>query len=135
MIDWNSAFVRQCPKLGIQSFQKNGVRNSLIPLLVSYFQERHLSVKWRGISSAPRRINGQGPQGATLGILKYLSQSNNSADGGNSEPRFKFIDDLTVLEIVNLLTIGISSFNIEHQVHNDIKEDNLYIPPENLKSQ
>ena len=50
MIDWNSAFVRQCPKLGIESFQKNGVRNALIPLLVSYFQERHQSVKWRGFN-------------------------------------------------------------------------------------
>ena len=37
MIDWNSAFVRQCPKLGVESFQKNGVRNSLIPILVSFF--------------------------------------------------------------------------------------------------
>ena len=39
MIDWNSAFVRQCPKQGIQSFQENGVRNSLIPLFTSYFQD------------------------------------------------------------------------------------------------
>ena len=45
------------------------------------------------------------------------------------------MDDLTILEIVNLLTIGISSFNIKHEVPNDIGEDNLYIPPENLKSQ
>ena len=80
MIDWNSAFVRQCPKLGIESFQKNGVRNALIPLLVSYFQERHQSVKWRGFNSSPKLINGGGPQGATLGILEYLSQTNNSAD-------------------------------------------------------
>ena len=36
-VDWNSAFVRHCPKLGIISFQKNGVRNSIIPLLISYF--------------------------------------------------------------------------------------------------
>ena len=61
LIDWNSAFVRQCPKLGIISFQKNGVRNSLIPLLVSYFQERYQTVKWRGFNSSPRRINGGGP--------------------------------------------------------------------------
>ena len=135
MIDWNSAFVRQCPILGIKSFQKNGVRNSLIPLLVFYFQERYQSVKWRGITSTPRRINGGGPQGATIGILEYLSQTNNSADIVNSEDRFKFVDDLTVLEIVNLLTIGISSFNIKHQIPNDIREDNKYIPPENLRSQ
>ena len=38
MIYWNSAFVRQCPKQGIKSFQDNGVRCTLIPLLISYFQ-------------------------------------------------------------------------------------------------
>ena len=50
-------------------------------------------------------------------------------------PRFKIIGDLTILEIVNLLTIGISSFNIKQQVPNDILENNQYIPPQNLKSQ
>ena len=32
LIDWNKAFPRQCPKLGVQSFIKNGVRPSLIPI-------------------------------------------------------------------------------------------------------
>ena len=135
MIDWNSAFVRQCPKLGIKSFQENGVRKSLIPLLISYFQDRFQSVKWRGIITPPKRINGGGPQGATLGILEYLSQTNNSADCVNSEERFKFVDDLTVLEIVNLLTIGLCSFNVKHQVPNDINQHNQFINPEDLKSQ
>ena len=135
MIDWNSAFARQCPKLGIISFQKNGVRSSIIPLLISYFQDRYQSVKWRGLTTSPRRINGGGPQGATLGILEYLSQSNNSADCVSPDERFKFVDDLTILEIVNLLTVGISCFNIKHQIPNDIKEGNQYIPAENLQSQ
>ena len=26
LIDWNNAFPRQCPKLGVESFIKNGVR-------------------------------------------------------------------------------------------------------------
>ena len=30
LIDWRQAFDRQCPKLGINSFMKNGVRRSLI---------------------------------------------------------------------------------------------------------
>ena len=135
LIDWNSAFPRQCPKLGVQSFIKNGVRSSLIPVLVNYFQDRQMSVKWHGCHSIPRRINGGGPQGATLGILEYLSQSNNSADFVDQEDRFKFVDDLTILEIVNLLTIGISSFNIKQSIPSDIIESNQYIPPENLKSQ
>ena len=38
MIDWNNAFPRQCPKLGVESFLRNGVRPSLIPILTNYFQ-------------------------------------------------------------------------------------------------
>ena len=68
LMDWNNAFPRQCPKLGIESFQKNGVRPSLIPVLVNYFQDRKMSVKWHGCRSVPKNINGGGPQGATLGL-------------------------------------------------------------------
>ena len=94
-----------------------------------------MSVSWHGCLSVPRKINGGGPQGATLGILKYLSQSNNNADCVSQEDRFKFIDDLTVLEIVNLLTIGISSDNIKNHVPSDIISNNQFISPSNLKSQ
>ena len=37
-IDWKDAFPNQCPKLGIEAFQKCGVRNSLIPILKNYLQ-------------------------------------------------------------------------------------------------
>ena len=124
LIDCNSAFPRQCLKLGVQSFIKNGVRASLVPLLINYFQDRHMSVVWHGCQSVPRRINGGGPQGATLGILEYLSQSNDSANCCSPDDRLKFVDDLTVLEMVNLLTIGISSFNIKSQVPSDILDNN-----------
>ena len=40
MVDWSQAFDRQCPTLGVQSFVTNGVRNSLVPLLINYFQDR-----------------------------------------------------------------------------------------------
>ena len=135
LIDWNSAFPRQCPKLGVLSFMKNGVRASVIPLLVNYFQDRQMSVKWHGCLTEPRRINGGGPQGATLGILEYLSQSNNNADFVNEADRFKFVDDLTILEIVNLLSIGLTCYNVKAQVPSDIIQSNQFIPPTNLKSQ
>ena len=135
LIDWNNAFPRQCPKLGVESFIRNGVRPALVPVLVSYFQEREMSVKWHGCRSVPRQIKGGGPQGATLGILEYLSQSNNSADCVSDEDRFKFVDDLTILEIINLLTIGISSFYLKKQVPNDVPLHNQIIPAESLQSQ
>ena len=135
LVDWNNAFPRQCPKLGVESFIKNGVRPALIPVLVNYFQNREMSVKWHGCRSKPRKIKGGGPQGATLGLLEYLSQSNNCADIVSESDRFKFIDDLSILEIVNLLTVGISSYNLKQQVPSDIPQHNQYIPAENLKSQ
>ena len=64
-----------------------------------------------------------------------MSQSNNNADCVSESDRFKFIDDLTVLEIVNLLTVGITSFNLKQQVPSDIPVHNQYIPAEHLESQ
>ena len=135
LIDWKDAFPRQCPKLGVQSFIKNGVRPALIPVLVNYFQDRKMSVKWHGCRSVPRHIHGGGPQGATLGILEYLSQSNNSADLVQDLDRFKFVDDLSVLEIVDLLTVGITSYNLKYHIPSDLPLHNQYIPAHNLKSQ
>ena len=60
LIDWNNAFPRQCPKLGVESFIQNGVRPSLIPVLINYFQERKMSVKWHGCQSVPKDIMGGG---------------------------------------------------------------------------
>ena len=134
-IDWNSAFPRQCPKLGIESFMRNGVRRALIPVLTNYFQDREMSVKWHGCQSAPRKLKGGGPAGATIGLLEYLSQSNNCADIVSESERFRFLDDLSILEIINLLTVGLTSYNIRHQVPNDIGTHNQYIPSHNLQSQ
>ena len=52
-IDWNNAFPRQCPTLGVKSFLKNGVRPALIPVVISYFENRQMSVKWHGCRSVP----------------------------------------------------------------------------------
>ena len=98
-------------------------------------QDCEMSVKWHGCQSVPRKIKGGGPQGATLGLLEYLSQSNNNADCVSESERFKFLDDLSILEIINLLTIGISSFNVKNQVPNGIPARNQYISPEKLQSQ
>ena len=135
MIDWKAAFPRQCPTLGIQSFIRNGVRPSLIPILMSFFEDRKMYVKWHGITSEIRKLSGGGPQGSTLGILEYLSQSNDNADNVPVQDRFKFVDDLTVLEIIHLLNIGLASVNIRRTVPSNISSDNQIIPADNLKTQ
>ena len=86
----------------------------------TYFQESKIAVKWHGCRSVPRKIHGGGPQGATLGILEYLSQSNNNADLVSDLDRYKFVDDLSVLEIIDLLTDGITSYNLKHHIPSDL---------------
>ena len=135
LVDWKQAFPRQCPKLGIQSFIQNGVRPSLIPMLINYFQDRKMKVKWHGKVSSSRELNGGGPQGSTFGIWEYLSQSNHSADNISESDRFKFGDDLSFLEIIQLLSAGIATYNIKAHVPSHIPTHNQIIVANNLRSQ
>ena len=48
---------------------------------------------------------------------------------------FKFVDDLSTIEVINLLTIGLSSFNMKSQVPSDIPIHGQYVEGKNLKSQ
>ena len=135
LIDWKEAFPRQCPRLGVEAFLKMGVRPSLIPMLINFFQGRKMQVKWHGKFSEVKHLNGSGPQGSTIGLLEYLAQSNNNADTVGEEERFKFLDDLSILEVVNLLTIGISTYDFKQHVASDIPEGSGFVEAYNLKSQ
>ena len=66
LVDWRQAFPRQCPKLGVESFIKNGVRPALIPLLINYFQSRRMKVKWHGEISEEKELNGGDPRALLL---------------------------------------------------------------------
>ena len=134
-VDWKSAYSRQCHTLGIESFIKNGVRPSLIPLLISYFQNREMRVKHHGVTSKPRKQPGSGAQGASLGNHEFTSQTNDNANSVPKENRFKYVDDLTTLEIINLLSIGLSSCNFKQHIPSDIPAEGFIIDPSNLQSQ
>ena len=135
LVDWNQAFDRQCPKLGINSFIENGVRKSLIPVLINYFQDRRMTVKWHSKYSSVRKLPGGGPQGCYLGGLEYSSQSNDSGKFVSSDNRYKFVDDLSLLEVINLLTVGLASYNFKNHVASDIAIGDSYLPPSNVQSQ
>ena len=85
-------------------------------MLNNYIQNRKLVVKLKGTLSSLRNLNGGGPQGVLWRILEYLSQSNNNTDFISPEKKFEFIDGLSILEIVNLLSTGLSSYNFKLHV-------------------
>ena len=135
LIDWSKAFDRQDPTLGIQSFIENGVRPSLIPLLISYFQDRKMVVKWHGTTSTERDLPGGGPQGCTLGLIEYKSNSNDNANHIPANMRFKFVDDLSALEKLNLILAGLCSYNFKNHVASDVGTHQLFLPGNHTQSQ
>ena len=135
LVDWAQAFDRQCPKLGVESFLKNGVRKAIIPLLISYFQNRRMKVKWHNQMSTVRDLPGGGPQGSNFGLIEYDSQSNDNTDFLSEDDKYKFVDDLSVLEIINLISVGMSSYNFRQHVASDIGINQQYIPSGNIQSQ
>ena len=45
------------------------------------------------------------------------------------------MDDLSALELINLIMVGLSSYNFKNHVASDIGVDQLYLPCENIQSQ
>ena len=93
-----------------------------------------MRVKWKGLLSKVRDLNGGGPQGSSLGIWEYLSQSNDNADFVDIENRFKFVDDLSFLEVVSLLEIGLASHNSRINVPTNVADHNQIVPSLHLKT-
>ena len=134
-LDWSKAFDRQDPTLAIQSFQANGVRPSLIPLLMSFFEGRTMRVRWHNVMSSSKKLPGGGPQGTSLGIWSYLSQTNDNPEGASEKDIFKFVDDKSLLEVVDLSNVGIASHNFKERIPSNVPISNCVIPKDNLRTQ
>ena len=92
-------------------------------------------VKWHGLVSSERNLPGGGPQGCTFGLLEYKSNSNDNANHVPQDMRFKFVDDLSTLEKLNLILLGLSSYNFRNHVASDIGIEQKYLPSDNFQSQ
>ena len=134
LVDWTAAFDRQDPTLAIQKFLKMGVRPSLIPVLISYLSNQKMRVKFNGETSEEYDLVGGGPQGTLLGLLEYLVQSNDNANCVEKEDRFKYIDDLTILEVLCLTGILIE-YDFHQHVPSDVGTDQLFLPPDQFQTQ
>ena len=134
LLDWASAFDRQDPTLAIQKFLKMGVRPALVPVLVSYLTDRQMQVRFNGTFSSTHNLPGGGPQGTLIGLIEYLVQSNDNADSLDPDMRYKYVDDLTVLELVMLGNM-LTEYNFKQQVASDVGIDEMFVPASSLKTQ
>ena len=133
LLDFSKAFGRQDATLAVQSFQNNGVRPSLIPLLISFFEGRQMTVKWHGVNSGFRGLPGGSPQGVSLGVWSFLSQTNDNPEDASEDEIYKFVDDKSVIEVINLFSIGLARHNVKAAVPSNIPVTNNFIPSEHLR--
>ena len=131
--DWSKAYDMQCHKLGVESFIECGVRASILPILVSYLQDRTMIVKYKSAISTERELPGGGAQGTLIGPIEYACQSNKSANVVDPSRRYKFVDDLTTLEIA-MLASKVLSYNFHNHVASDIGTENKFIEGQDLKT-
>ena len=94
-----------------------------------------MTVNWHSVKSGVKKLPGGAPQGASLGVWSFLSQTNDNPEDAEDDKIYKFVDDKSLLEVVNLLNIGIASHNVRARVPSNIPATNIFIPCQNLKTQ
>ena len=83
-------------------------------------------MKFYGEESSLVTLCGGFPAGSVIGQDCFLVASNDSAQEVNTEDRFKYIDDLEILELV-LLSGILQDYDVESHVPSDIPLDHKYL--------
>ena len=95
-----------------------------------------MRVKHNGVISEPRHRPGYGAQGASLGNQEFISQTNENSKSVPTVKRFKYMQMISQLQRptqYNILSVGLSSYNIKYDVPSDIPNDGYFLP--NYKSE
>ena len=90
---------------------------------------------WNNATSDSFELPGSTAQGSTYGCLEFLAISNDNTHFAQKEEAFKFMDDCTLLSIVNLIGAGLATYNVRSHVPSNIPIHNQIIDSKNLKAQ
>ena len=65
----------------------------------------------------------------------YSSQANDSGKCVPTEDRYKFVDDMSLLELLNLIAIALMQYDVKNHVPSDIPVESKFLPSSAYKSQ
>jgi hypothetical protein len=132
--DWAGAFDRGDPTKTTKKLIALGLRSSIVPLIISYMSGRVMTVKFnQGVSSIISLCGGF-PQGSLIGQDCYLASSHDAADHVDPDDRFRYIDDLQILEMIILSGI-LSDYNVHTHVPSDIPLDHRFLQGSSTRTQ
>ena len=133
-IDWMGAFDRLDPTITVLKLINLGVRRSLIPIIMEYMEDRKMTVRYNSAWSKWHSLVGGSPQGSWMGQMAYIAASDDAAGELEDEEKYKYCDDLTILELIALGSI-LTEYNFKEHVASDIAVDQLFLSPTNFKTQ
>ena len=93
-----------------------------------------MSVKFNSEESSLYTLIGGGPQGSWNGMNCYIAASDDSADCVSQDNRYKYCDDLTILELVMIGDI-LTEYNFVEHVASDIGINQQYLPAQSYETQ
>ena len=72
----------------------------MVPIIIEFMTDRRMTVRYNTASSKCHSLVGGSPQGSWIGQMAYIAASDDAARGLDDEDKYKFCDDLTILELV-----------------------------------
>ena len=88
---------------------------------------RTMKVKWKGTVSSPRDLIGGSGQGTLVGGTQYIVGSSDVANEVPCDLKYRYFDDLEILELV-LLSGLLVNYDFWSHVASDIGLDQKYLP-------
>ena len=133
-VDWKNAFDRTDPTKTIQKCIRMGIRPSLIPIIIEFLSDRKMSVKFNQKESKTFTLIGGGPQGSQTGQESYIISSDDNSYHVPDEDRYKYCDDLSMLELVVLGDI-LMEYDMTQHVASDIQVGERFLNPQQCNTQ
>ena len=111
-----------------------GVRPSIVPIIIEFLQDRKMTVRYNQAWSKWHCLVGGGPQGSWMGQNCYISASDDAANWLEDQDRYKFCDDLSIMELVMIGGI-LTDYNFHEHVASDVGVDQKYLNPQLFQTQ
>ena len=132
--DWSAAFDKLDATMIALKCIKIGIRSSLVKVLIDFMTDRKMEVKMNQQTSASHDLIGGAPQGSLIGQLLYIIGSDDVAMEIPDSDKFKYIDDLAVLDAINIRN-KLTEYDVRNHIPSDVATNHKYLPPESYRSQ
>ena len=99
-LDFSKSFSRCSHQEILKAYQDVGASNWLIKMHAAFLTNRTMQVKFGTTLSEPKKVTGGAVQGSVLGVIEHNIVLNNLDDDILEVYVAKYIDDMTLIDVV-----------------------------------